>query len=82
MQKNKLIKLPSMIYASFESILIPENSRKKNPNESYTNKFQNHVGYSFGYKVVCVGDQFNKNFKLYLGQDRIHKFMTNMIKEK
>ena len=80
--KNKLIKLPSMIYASFESILIPENSGKQNPDESYTNKYQNHVGYSFGYKVVCVGDQFNKHFKLYLGQDAIHKFMTNMIKER
>ena len=82
MQKNKLTKLPSMISASFESILIPENSGKQNPDESYTNKYQNHVGYSFGYKVVCVGDQFNKHFKLYLGQDAIHKFMTNMITEK
>ena len=36
-----------MIYADFESILIPENNGKQN---SYTNKYQNHVGCSFSSK--------------------------------
>ena len=32
-----------MIYATFESILIPENNEKQNPVESYLNKCKNHV---------------------------------------
>ena len=31
-----------MIYADFESILVPENDEKKNLKESYTNKYQKH----------------------------------------
>ena len=48
----KKIKLLFMVYAGFGSILIPENSGKQNPDESYTNKYQYHAGYSFDYKLV------------------------------
>ena len=30
-----------MIYADFESILLPEDNGKQTPNESYTDKYQN-----------------------------------------
>ena len=30
---------PFMIYADSESILVPEDNGKQNPNESYTNKY-------------------------------------------
>ena len=36
-----------MIYADFESILVPEDNEMQNPDVSYTNKYQNNVGYSF-----------------------------------
>ena len=36
---ERKIKSPFMIYAEFESILVPEDNRKKNSNESYTNKY-------------------------------------------
>ena len=32
-------KLPFIIYADFESILVPEDKGKQNPNESYTKKY-------------------------------------------
>ena len=51
-----------MIYADFDSIVVPENDEKKNPDESYTNEYQNHVGCSFSYILVCVDDQFSKLF--------------------
>ena len=35
-----------MIYADFESILVPENNGKQNPGESYTSKYQKHVACS------------------------------------
>ena len=36
-------KLPSP-YADFESILPPKDNEKQNLDESYTNKYQKHVG--------------------------------------
>ena len=35
-----------MIYADFESIVVPENNGKQNPGESYANKYQKHVACS------------------------------------
>ena len=57
------IKSPVMIYANFESILVPEDNGKQNPNESYTNKYQKNVACSYGYKLVCVHDKFSRSFK-------------------
>ena len=48
------MKSPLLIYADFESILVPENNGKQSPNESYLNKYQKHIAYSYGYKLVCV----------------------------
>ena len=35
---KKKIKLKFMIYANFESILVLEDNKKQNPEESYTSK--------------------------------------------
>ena len=56
---ERKIKSPLMIYADFESILVPEDNEKQSPNESYTNKYQ-HVDCSYGYKLVCVDENFSK----------------------
>ena len=37
------IKSPVMICTDFESILVPEDNGKQNPDESCTNKYQKHV---------------------------------------
>ena len=70
-----------MIYDDFESILVPEYNGKQDPDESYTTKYQNHVGCSFGYILVSVNDQFSKPFKSYSGQDAVYKFITSMVKK-
>ena len=49
---GRKIKSPFTIYAGFESLLVPEFNGKQNPNGSYTNKYQTHVAYSYGYKLV------------------------------
>ena len=36
---TRKIKSPFMIYADFESNLLPKNNGKQNPYESYTNKY-------------------------------------------
>ena len=76
MRKTKLI---FMIYADFERTLIPENNGKQNPDKFYTNRYQNYAGYSFGYKLVCVDDQFSKPFKPYLGQHAVYRFITKKV---
>ena len=43
---------------------MPEDNEKQNPDESYANKYQKHVGI-YGYKLACVDDKFNQSFKLY-----------------
>ena len=46
--------------------------------ESYTNKYQRHIGCSYGYKLICV-DKFNKP---YFGEDSVYKFVNSMIEER
>ena len=57
---ERKIKLPFTMYAEFETILVPEENRNQNPNKSYTNKYQKHIACSYGYKLVCVYDDFCK----------------------
>ena len=71
-----------MIYADFESILVPEDNRKQNPDETYTNKSQKHVACTYSYKLVCVDDKFSKSFKSYLGKDVVFNFINSKIEER
>ena len=70
-----------MFYEDFESILVLEDDRKQNLNESYTNKYQKHVVCSYGYKIVCVVDKVSNLTISYLGEDAVKIFMSSMIKE-
>ena len=63
-----------MNHADFERELKPEN-QLKNPDESYTQKYLNHVWCSCCFKLVCVDDRFSKPFKWYLGQNASHNFI-------
>ena len=70
-----------MIYADLESNLIPEKNGKQNSDESYTNKYQNHVGCSYRYKLTCVDNQLSKSFSSQLVQNATQKFVTSLAKE-
>ena len=78
---ERKIKSPSMIYADLENILVPNDNVKQKPNESYSNKYENHVACSYDCKLVCVDDKFSKPFKLYLGKDAVYDFISSMIEE-
>ena len=78
---ERKIKSTFMIYVGFETILLPEDNGKQNPNESYTNKYQNHIVCSYDYKLVCVDDKFSQPFKTYLGKDAVYNFLNSMIEE-
>ena len=51
-----------MIYVNFESLLVPEDNRKRNSEESYTNKYQEHAACSYGYRLVRFDYNFRKPF--------------------
>ena len=70
-----------MIYADFESILVPEDNGRQNPKESYMDKYQKHIACSFGYKLICVDDKLSKPFKIYSGKDAVYNFINSMIEE-
>ena len=59
--ERKMI-LPFIVYTDFESILVPINNGKQNPEKSHTNKYQKHIVCSCGYKLLCVDDKFNKTY--------------------
>ena len=72
---------PFMIYADFESILVPTDNRKQSLNESYSNKYQKHIASNYGYELVWVDDTFSKPVKSYLGEDALYNFISSMIEE-
>ena len=70
-----------MIYADFESILVPENNVKQNPKDFYTNKYEKHVAWSYGYMLVYVDDKFSIPFNSYLGENVVYNFINSMVEE-
>ena len=50
-------------------------------NTSCTEKYQNHIPYSFAYKLVCIDDKLNKTVILYRGKNVIYK-LNEAILEK
>ena len=46
---ERKIKSLFVIYADFESILVPEDNGKQNSEEAYSNKYQKHIACSYGY---------------------------------
>ena len=69
-----------MIYTDFESILVQKDIGNQNPDESYTNKSQEHVACSCDYEFVYVDGKFNKRFESYLGEDSLYNFISSMIR--
>lgn len=73
---------PFIIYADFESLLVPINTCNKPFDNSYTNEYQKHEICSHAYKVVCcVHDKYTKPVKIYRGLDAAYKFVEDILKE-
>ena len=71
----------SIVYADFESILVPQDNGKQNLEVSYTDRCQKHIACSYGYKLAYLNDQFSKPFKIYVGKDAVYNIMNNMIEK-
>ena len=79
---NGNIKSLFIISADFESILVPEDNGKQNPEESHMNKYQKHIACSYGNKFICVDDKFSKPFTTYLAEDAVYNIIHSMVEER
>ena len=63
--KNYERKINSLfnIYANFESILVLGDNEKQSSQKYTRNKYQNHVVWSYSYKLVYVDDKISQPFQ-------------------
>ena len=79
---NKQLPVPFVIYADFEAITEKIHGCLPNNENSYTEAYQKHTDCGYGYKVVCCyDDKYTKHVQIYRGENAVHKFMENMLKE-
>ena len=72
--------VPFKIYADLECLLKGVRSSDKN-NGSYTEKCQDHIPYSFAYKVACVDNKFSKKVVLYRRKNAVYRFIDAILNE-
>ena len=44
-------------------------------------KYQDHIPFSFAYKLVCVDDRFNKPIDVFRGKNAAFKFIEAILKD-
>ncbi|CAB3978273.1 Gastrula zinc finger [Paramuricea clavata] len=76
---------PFVIYADFESILVPEEKKADSENlggKSSTDLYQTHKACSFGLKTVChYDDKYSGEYISYVGEDATLVFLKTVLKE-
>ena len=73
----KQITVPFKIYADFECNL----KRVKCNEGSYTEKYHDHIPFSFAYKIVCIDDKFTKPTIIYRGENAAYEFIKAILEE-
>ena len=73
----KQIPVPFKINADFECNLRSVESYEG----SYTKKYQDHIPFSFAYKVFCIGDRFTKPIVVYRGENAAFEIIKAILKE-
>ena len=78
---HKQLKAPFVIYADFESILIPCAQENLNDDVSYTQKTHEHQASGFCYIVVSDVEDFNTPPVVYRGENAVEKFLQCLLVE-
>ena len=85
---QKQLSAPFVVYADFASILKPVNEGVdvtqgvSTGTASSTTVYQEHVPYSFAYKVVSSADpDFSRPLVMYRGENAADKFLRDLHKE-
>ena len=76
----KQLSVAFKIYTNFECLLKGVKSSDKN-NSSYTEKYQDHIPYSFDYKVAFFDNKFSKRVVLYRGKNAACRFIKAILEE-
>lgn len=74
---EKILRVPYVIYADFETLNKP--LEEKNPQTNSTIRTQLLEPCSFGYKVVCTDSNYTKNTVLYRGLDSPQKLLECLL---
>ena len=48
---------------------------------SYSKKYRDHVSCSFGFKFVCVDDEFTKTIVVFRGKNAVYEFIKPILEE-
>ena len=73
----KQIPVPVKIYIDFECNLKSVKCKEG----SYTGKYQDHIPYSFAYKIVFIDNRFSKPTIIYRGEDTAYEFIKAILEE-
>ena len=75
------LRLPFVIYADFESILLKHDVCKNNSEKSWTLKYQTHEACGYGLYTVCSDKRFYRAPEVYHGADSAEKFLDHVLNE-
>lgn len=78
---SKQLKVPFVIYADFESIIVKTDNPKPDGDYSYTHKTQHHQPCGFSYCVVSSVQEYCKEPIVYRGEDAIDVFLQYILEE-
>ena len=78
---HKQLKVPFVIYADFESILISCTQENLNDDASYTQKTHEHQASGFCYIVVSDVEDFNTPPVVYRGENAVENFLECLLVE-
>ena len=77
--KNSL-RVPIVVYADFECLLVKIDSCEKNPNMSYTEKKDKHIPCGYSITSCYSYDKSLNKTKYYRGLDYVEKFSQDLKK--
>lgn len=75
---GKMLKVPFVYYADFESYLIPVSGCNNNNKKSFTDIFQRHEIASFCLYRVCVDPKYNKLYMYDNNKNVMNDFLTTL----
>ena len=78
---QKQLKVPFVIYADFESILVTCAEQRLDPSVSFTQKTQVHQPSGFCYTVVSEVEAYDTAPVVYRGENAVDKFLDHLLHE-
>ena len=75
---KKWLKTPFVIYVDLECLLLKQESRQNNPNESYTERKAIHEPCRYSLDLVCSFDSKEDKHSFYRGKDCIKRFCSEV----